>query len=201
MALPDNPLTRIEQYLANIAGQDTSLPKVPLTRIEQYLDYIAKNGGGAAGDYPLVKTYTAESAVTGQFDLDFDKPLKAVRVLITGVSNSDVSAAEKATVTLGVGANRTEYLKKAMWANIVSNGAVTAYIDSHIDRQMDKLISSASIGTVAESNGYLNSVQTNIVPGAGYDKIWKLSIRPDATNGISVTTGMTIKVYGLEASP
>lgn len=199
MALPDNQLTRIEQYLAKIAGLDAVLPDVPLTRIEQYLDYIAKNGGGASGDYPLVKSYTAESATTGQFDLNFDKPLKAVRVLITGVSNSDVSASAKVTVLLGIGATNTDYLRKAMWASLVSNKPVTAYIDTHIDKQMQKVVSDASTGTVAESNGYLSSVQTNVVPSEGFEKIWKLSILPDATNGVSVTTGMTIKVCGLEA--
>lgn len=48
-ALPNVPLTRIEQYLAKIAGQDVAVPNVPLTRIEQYLDYIAENGGGSGG--------------------------------------------------------------------------------------------------------------------------------------------------------
>lgn len=46
MALPDSSLTRTEQYLAKIAGQDAEIPNVPLTRLEQYLAYIAENGGG-----------------------------------------------------------------------------------------------------------------------------------------------------------
>lgn len=46
MALPDNPISRNEQYLASIAGQETELPDYPITREEQYLDYIANNGGG-----------------------------------------------------------------------------------------------------------------------------------------------------------
>lgn len=45
-ALPNVPLTRIEQYLAKIAGQDVAVPNVPLTRVEQYLAAIAENGGG-----------------------------------------------------------------------------------------------------------------------------------------------------------
>lgn len=46
MSLPEKPITRAEQYLASIAGQETTLPAQPETRLEQYLDYIAKNGGG-----------------------------------------------------------------------------------------------------------------------------------------------------------
>lgn len=49
-ALPNVPLTRTEQYLAKIAGQDVAIPNVPLTRQEQYLAYIAENGGGGGGD-------------------------------------------------------------------------------------------------------------------------------------------------------
>ena len=49
MALPKNPLTRIETYLSNIAGENTTLPDHPITRIEQYLEYIAQNGGGGGG--------------------------------------------------------------------------------------------------------------------------------------------------------
>jgi len=48
VALPDVPLTRVEQYLAKIAGQNVAIPNVPLTRLEQYLDYIAENGGGSS---------------------------------------------------------------------------------------------------------------------------------------------------------
>lgn len=44
MALPEGPQSRTEQYLAKIAGQDTSLPVAPRSRVEQYLDYIAENG-------------------------------------------------------------------------------------------------------------------------------------------------------------
>lgn len=49
MALPDNPITREEMYLSNIAGEGTQLPDHPVTRVEQYLEYIANNGGGGGG--------------------------------------------------------------------------------------------------------------------------------------------------------
>lgn len=41
MALPDAPNSRVEQYLASIAGQDTEMPEVPGSRIEQYLECVA----------------------------------------------------------------------------------------------------------------------------------------------------------------
>ena len=47
--LPEEPITREEQYLSAIAGEDHEIPEKPITRIEQYLDYIARNGGGGSG--------------------------------------------------------------------------------------------------------------------------------------------------------
>lgn len=47
MALPEEPYTRVEQYLARLAGQNVDIPDYPITRIECYLDYLVNNGGGA----------------------------------------------------------------------------------------------------------------------------------------------------------
>ena len=49
MALPNEPLTRGEQYLNRIATGEGTIPDEPLTRMEQYLDYIAENGGSGGG--------------------------------------------------------------------------------------------------------------------------------------------------------
>lgn len=86
--LPEEPKSRKEQYLADIAGQDVELPAEPKSREEQYLAYIAENGGGGGGggtsnfnqlsnrpkyngttmtgntNIPEVKTYTAGSNIT-----------------------------------------------------------------------------------------------------------------------------------------
>lgn len=49
MSLPTEQYSRIERYLAKIAGQDVDIPDKPITRIECYLDYIVNNGGGGGG--------------------------------------------------------------------------------------------------------------------------------------------------------
>ena len=46
MALPENPITRKEAYLAKIAGQEVQIPDVPITREEAYLNQIAREGTG-----------------------------------------------------------------------------------------------------------------------------------------------------------
>ena len=50
-------ITRIEQYLGAIAsGTIEGIPEEPLTRIEQYLDYLARNGGGGGDSYTKAET-------------------------------------------------------------------------------------------------------------------------------------------------
>ncbi len=47
MAIPDEPGSRVEQYLGVLMGQDTAqLPDVPQSRIEEYLAYIVQNMSG-----------------------------------------------------------------------------------------------------------------------------------------------------------
>lgn len=56
MALPENPITRKEAYLAGIAGETVEVPETPITREEAYLDAILKNGGGGGtGDGDMKK--------------------------------------------------------------------------------------------------------------------------------------------------
>lgn len=47
MALPDEPMTRKERYLARLANQDVTIPDTPITREEEYLAYIIQHGGGS----------------------------------------------------------------------------------------------------------------------------------------------------------
>ena len=51
--VPEEPITREEQYLSAIAQVTpaTQIPEEPLTRIEAYLDKIVENGGGGGGGF------------------------------------------------------------------------------------------------------------------------------------------------------
>ena len=62
MAIPENPVTRKEHFLAKAAGESVNTPD-PITREEMYLDAIASgSGGGGGGDNRFVVhcTPTAE---------------------------------------------------------------------------------------------------------------------------------------------
>lgn len=59
MAIPAEPLTREETYLAKAAGQSVNLPD-PVTRREMYLKAIAENAGGGGG-----ASITVDSELSG----------------------------------------------------------------------------------------------------------------------------------------
>lgn len=66
------PITRKEQYLAKINGEDVAIPE-PITRIEHYLYEIAqKGGGGGTKDYnDLINKPTIEGQeLSGNLTLD-----------------------------------------------------------------------------------------------------------------------------------
>lgn len=66
MSLPNEPITRKEQYLAKAAGQDVEIPAKPITREEEYLDAIAKKpgGGGGTSDYSQLENKPQINGVT-----------------------------------------------------------------------------------------------------------------------------------------
>lgn len=64
--LPEKAFTRIEKYLAAIAGTGEAYPEKALTRIEQYLKYIAENGGtGGSGTGAAAGFGKVTATITG----------------------------------------------------------------------------------------------------------------------------------------
>lgn len=109
MALPDNPLTRSEQYLAKIAGQDTALPDAPLTRVEQYLDYIAKNRYDEKTYEKIAEvTYDGETPFTSISEDETGAPFQlTAAVLIAKIGNA--SANGTVTFRFVYGSNNPVY--------------------------------------------------------------------------------------------
>lgn len=122
MALPDEPITREEQYLSRAAGQDTKVPdpitreekylaKIagqsvttppPITRKEQYLDYIAEHGGGGGGGDVTVEALSATA--NGKYTAPAGKAYSPVTV---NVPNTYTAADEGKVVDSGVLAAQT----------------------------------------------------------------------------------------------
>lgn len=47
--LPEAPQSRVEEWLAVIAGMEGIEPEPPQSRVEKWLAYIAEHGGGGSG--------------------------------------------------------------------------------------------------------------------------------------------------------
>jgi hypothetical protein len=80
------PATRIEAYLAKIAGEDIITPEVK-TRIEYYLNEIAQNGGGGGAGLPAV-TEADNGKILGVVGGEWDKMDKGWNV--TNIYNTFV---------------------------------------------------------------------------------------------------------------
>lgn len=137
MALPNNPQTRKEMYLSNMAGQGTALPSEPHTREEEYLDFIAKNGGGGGGtgDGDMKKSvYDNDNAVLTAGGI---KPFvntaisgKVDKVQGKGLSTNDYDDSAKAivdgvTAELGNKADKVSSATNGDLASLDSNGNLT----------------------------------------------------------------------------
>ena len=67
--VPEEPLTREEQYLSAIAGvtEATEIPEMPLTRVEAYLNKIVENSSGGSGFEPTDSQLAAmNSGITAE---------------------------------------------------------------------------------------------------------------------------------------
>ena len=67
MPLPNQPNTRLEQYLNRIATGQGTYPLYPLTNVEEYLDWICKHGGGGGGGSSAILAPIAVSTKIGQY--------------------------------------------------------------------------------------------------------------------------------------
>ena len=81
--IPDEPLTRAEMYLNKIATGSGDTPEQPLTRMEQYLDYIAENGGGGT-DLAAADVYVADYLSTTDLTITLGAVNRYQRYLVGG---------------------------------------------------------------------------------------------------------------------
>ena len=193
MTLPKKPLTRQEQYLSKIAGENTKLPEKPLTREEMYLDEIAKNGGGGGGggtsdfnDLENRPKYNG-TEMTGETNI----PAAPTVVQTTGTSTTDVMSQDATTklvfknndtskICIGNTANAGNsytvavgYGAKALASNTVAlgRGANAGYLDGSValgpGAQTERL-GEVNVGTTNASYGFAASnyrVIAGVYPG------------------------------------
>lgn len=135
VTLPDEPLTRMEQYLAKIAGQDVTLPDVPQSRVEQYLDYIAENGGGGGGDITLETLNVSSNGTTNA------PSGKAYNKVVTSVPNSYSAGDEGKVVSNGSLVSQTAH------ATVAENGTIDTTLNNSVEVAVPLPSGSISIST------------------------------------------------------
>ena len=120
--IPDEPLTRVEMYLNKIATGDGDVPVVPLTRMEQYLAEIAENGGGGVdpGDIVLRTLNVSQNGTTNAPDgVAYNK-------VVANVPNSYAAGDEGKVVSNGSLVSQTAH------AEVTQNGVVDTTLNNSV---------------------------------------------------------------------
>ena len=131
MALPNEPITKQEMYLSNIAGQNTALPDEPITREEMYLDYIAKSGGTGEGDMKK-SVYDSDNAVAsaGGIKMFVNQKIGTLPQRVgslettAGVLEGEVASIEDTLDNLGTASTKNSTSVVTSSSDLVESGAV-----------------------------------------------------------------------------
>lgn len=120
--IPDEPLTRAEQYLNKIATGSGDTPEQPLTRMEQYLDYIAENGGGGV-DPESITLVTLNVSQNGTTNAPSGK---AYNKVVANVQNSYGASDEGKVVSNGALVSQTAH------AEVTQNGTIDTTLNNSV---------------------------------------------------------------------
>ena len=114
------PITREEQYLANIAGDDVQIPSKPLTRVEAYLARVVENVADNADLSAIAPDYADLEFPVSEGDIcAYEKKLYCAKQDISTEEEWDSTHWDETTVAAE--------LKKAVAVTL--DGSVTAEDD------------------------------------------------------------------------
>ena len=161
--IPDEPLTRVEMYLNKIATGSGETPDEPLTRLEQYLDYISENGGGGV-DPESITLVTLNVSQNGTTNAPSGK---AYNKVVANVPNTYAASDEGKVVSNGSLVTQTAH------AEVTQNGVVDTTLNNSVTVNVPqgstptgtKQISISQNGTTTEDvAAYANAEITVAVP-------------------------------------
>ena len=120
--IPDEPLTRVEMYLNKIATGSGNTPNEPLTRVEMYLDEIAENGGGGVdpGDIVLRTLNVSQNGTTNA------PSGTAYNKVVANVPNSYAASDEGKVVSNGALVSQTAH------AEVTQNGTIDTTLNNSV---------------------------------------------------------------------
>lgn len=159
--IPEFPLTRAEQYLNKIATGSGDTPEQPLTRIEQYLDYIAENGGGGVdpGDIVLRTLNVSQNGTTNA------PSGTAYNKVVANVPNTYAAADEGKVVSNGslVAQTAHDEVTQNGTYDTTDNNSVTVNVPTGSDITLDALNATAN-GTYTPQTGHAYSSVVVAIP-------------------------------------
>lgn len=120
--IPDEPLTRVEMYLNKIATGEGDVPEQPLTRMEQYLDYIAENGGGGV-DPESITLRTLNVAENGTTNAPSGT---AYNKVVANVPNTYAAGDDGKVVSNGALVSQTAH------AEVTENGTIDTTLNNSV---------------------------------------------------------------------
>lgn len=143
--LPEEPKSRKEQYLADIAGQDVILPKEPASREEQYLAYIAENGGGGGG------SYTAGEGINIADDT-ISVDTTTIQPKLTAGTNITISDQNVISASGGSSVNVVQTTGTSQ-SDVMSQNAVTSMVFYDPADKTSVLVGNLTVNSASPSNG------------------------------------------------
>ena len=161
--IPDEPLTRAEQYLNKIATGSGDTPEQPLTRMEQYLDYIAENGGGGVdpGDIVLRTLTVSQNGTTNA------PSGTAYNKVVANVPNTYAASDDGKVVSNGSLVSQTAHAEVTANGTIdtTTNNSVTVNVPQGSTPTGTKTINISANGTTTEDvTAYANAQIVVAVP-------------------------------------
>ena len=185
--VPEEPLTREEQYLSAIAGvtEATEIPEKPLTRVEAYLDKIVENGGGGGGGGTVNNakiTIQKNGTDVESFTLNqsTDETIN-ISGIVEADSNGQIEAAIVKAGALEDGMTATTQATSDDSTKL----ATTAYVHDVVDALPEPMIFTGSITLTADSTDTSTAAITVSAPASAAD----------------IVKGYTYKVTSIASSP
>lgn len=185
--VPEEPLTREEQYLSAIAGvtEATEIPEKPLTRVEAYLDKIVENGGGGGGGGTVNNAkITIQKNGTDVESFTLNQSTDET-INISGIAEADSNGQIEAAIV------KAGALEDGMTATTQATSddstklATTAYVHDVVDALPEPMIFTGSITLTADSTDTSTAAITVSAPASAAD----------------IVKGYTYKVTSIASSP
>ena len=189
--VPEEPLTREEQYLSAIAGvtEATEIPEMPLTRVETYLNKIVEEGGDItdkleAGTNIVIEETSdgkAKISASGEVSSEDTYARGEIQAILDGATidsfgDVETALADKVDKVEGKGLSANDFTDtlKTKLDGIAAGAEVNVQADWNqtTDTADDYIKNKPNLATVATSGSYNDLSNKPSIPAAQVNSDW-----------------------------